>query len=134
MDYEVFILSRVKEDYARSGDAQRSVVTGLSGSARVITAAALIMMSVFGAFVLGDDVIIKMIGIGLAFAVLIDATVVRMVIVPAVMSLLGNAAWWYPKSLRWIPDLDVEGERLLEQLEVPPPSSSTPVEREKVNA
>jgi RND superfamily putative drug exporter len=83
----------------------------------VITAAALIMISVFGAFVLGDDVVIKMFGIGLAVAVLLDATVVRMVIVPAAMTLFDRAAWWLPKWLRKLPDLDVEGAKLLQELE-----------------
>ena len=93
MDYEVFILSRVREEYSHSGDPHYAVLKGLASSARVITAAALIMISVFGAFVLGDDVIIKMFGIGLAVAVLLDATIVRMVIVPAVMTLFDKAAW-----------------------------------------
>ena len=98
MDYEVFILSRVREEYSHSGDPHHAVLKGLANSARVITAAALIMISVFGAFVLGDDVIIKMFGIGLAVAVLLDATIVRMVIVPAVMTLFDKAAWWLPRS------------------------------------
>jgi RND superfamily putative drug exporter len=117
MDYEVFILSRIKGAYVRDGRAHHSVLVGLSSSARVITAAALIMISVFAAFVLGDNVVIKMFGIGLAVAVLLDATVVRMVIVPSVLTLFGRATWWLPRWLRWLPDLDVEGERLLERLE-----------------
>ncbi|HEY3833379.1 MAG TPA: MMPL family transporter [Acidimicrobiia bacterium] len=117
MDYEVFILSRVREHYVRKGDAHRAVLDGLAGSARVITAAALIMISVFAAFVLGDDVVIKMFGIGLAAAVLIDATLVRMIIVPSVMTLLDKAAWWLPRWLQRMPDLDVEGAKLLDRLE-----------------
>jgi RND superfamily putative drug exporter len=117
MDYEVFILSRVREEYVRKGNAHHAVLAGLAGSARVITAAALIMISVFGAFVLGDDVVIKMFGIGLAAAVLLDATVVRMIIVPSVMTLLDTAAWWLPGWLQRMPDLDVEGAKLLERLE-----------------
>ncbi len=118
MDYEVFILSRIREEYSRTGQARQSVLTGISASARVITAAALIMVSVFGAFVLGDDPTIKMFGIGLSVAVLLDATVVRMVIVPAVMTLFDKAAWWLPTWLdRILPNLDVEGERLMHQLE-----------------
>ena len=117
MDYEVFILSRIKEEYSHTDDPHGAVLTGLASSARVITAAALIMISVFGAFVLGDDVIIKMLGIGLAVAVFLDATVVRMIIVPAVMTLFDRAAWWIPRWLRWMPDLDVEGAGLLEHLD-----------------
>jgi RND superfamily putative drug exporter len=118
MDYEVFILSRVREDYVRTGQAGRSVLTGLTSSARVITAAALIMISVFASFILGDDPTIKMFGLGFSIAVLLDATVVRMMIVPAIMALLGDRAWWLPKWLdRLIPDLDVEGQHLIEQLD-----------------
>jgi hypothetical protein len=98
--------------------AELSLVTVITSSARVITAAALIMVSVFGAFVLGNDPVIKMFGIGLSVAVLLDATIVRMVIVPAVMTLLDKAAWWLPRWLdRTLPNLDVEGERLLLGLE-----------------
>src|SRR5215210_3137767 len=93
MDYEVFLLSRVREEYTRSGDSHQSVVQGLSSTARVITSAALIMISVFGAFVLGDDPTGKLFGVGLAAAVFLDATLVRMVLVPATMSLLGRANW-----------------------------------------
>lgn len=118
MDYEVFILSRIHEEYHRTGDASGSVVTGLSSSARVITAAALIMISVFGAFALGDSPFIKMFGLGLATAVFLDATVVRMLIVPSVMALFGDRAWKLPKVLdRIIPNLDVEGAALVEHLE-----------------
>jgi putative drug exporter of the RND superfamily len=118
MDYEVFILSRIREDYSRTGEARPAVLTGLTASARVITAAALIMISVFASFVLGDDATIKMFGVGLAAAVLLDATIVRMVIVPAVMSLAGRAAWWLPRWLdQALPNLDVEGEALLTRLQ-----------------
>ena len=110
MDYEVFLLSRVREEYVRTGDSHSSVVTGLSSTARVITSAALIMISVFGAFVLADDPTTKMFGIGLSVAVLLDATLVRMVLVPATMSLLGSANWWLPGWLdRILPHLDLEG-------------------------
>ena len=121
MDYEVFILSRVREDYLRTGQGKQSVLTGLTSSARVITAAALIMISVFAAFVLGEDPIIKMFGVGLAVAVLLDATVVRMMIVPATMVLLDKANWWLPRWLdRALPNLDVEGEHLLATLDARP--------------
>jgi RND superfamily putative drug exporter len=117
MDYELFILSRVREEYVHTGDPHGAVLTGLTASARVITAAALIMVSVFGAFVLGDDPIIKMFGVGLSVAVLLDATIVRMVIVPAVLSLFGEKAWWLPGWLdRLLPNVDIEGVRLMEHL------------------
>ena len=118
MDYEVFILTRIHEEYHRTGDARGAVLTGLSASARVITAAALIMISVFAAFALGDSPVIKMFGIGLATAVLLDATIVRMVIVPAVMTIFGERAWRLPGWLdRIIPNLDLEGEALMDRLE-----------------
>ncbi len=118
MDYEVFILSRIREDYVRTGDARGSVLTGLTSSARVITAAALIMISVFASFALDVDPTVKMMGIGFSMAVLLDATVVRMVIVPATMALFGERAWWLPGWLdRLLPDLDIEGEHLIEELD-----------------
>jgi RND superfamily putative drug exporter len=110
MDYEVFLLSRVREEYVATGDNERSVIGGIASTARVITSAAAIMISVFFAFALGDDPSIKMFGIGLATAVLIDATVVRLVLVPATMKLLGDANWWLPPWLdRWLPAVDMEG-------------------------
>lgn len=110
MDYEVFLLSRIKEDYDRTGDSHTSVANGLAATARVITAAALIMITVFGAFSLGDERVIKMAGIGLAFAVLLDATIIRMLLVPATMELLGDRNWWLPRWLdRILPKIDVEG-------------------------
>jgi len=112
MDYEVFLLSRIREEYLATGDSHQSVVTGLSNTARVITSAALIMMSVFGAFVLGDDPTGKLFGVGLAVAVFLDATLVRMILVPATMSLFGRANWWLPAWLnRILPHLDLEGGR-----------------------
>ena len=111
MDYEVFLLSRVREEYVRTRDNASAVADGLAATARVITAAAAIMVSVFLAFVLGDDMIGKMIGIGLATAIFVDATLVRMVLVPATMELLGDANWWLPKWLdRLLPEVHVEGE------------------------
>jgi RND superfamily putative drug exporter len=110
MDYEVFLLSRIKEEYDRTGDNATAVADGLAVTARVITAAALIMFCVFAAFVLGDDRQLKLFGLGLAIAVLIDATVVRMVLVPATMELLGDRNWWFPRWLeRIVPTIDVEG-------------------------
>jgi uncharacterized membrane protein YdfJ with MMPL/SSD domain len=99
MDYEVFLLSRIREAYDATGDNAASVAQGLARTARVITAAAAIMIVVFLSFVLGSDVGVKQIGLGLATAVLIDATIVRMVLVPAVMELLGKANWWLPRPL-----------------------------------
>jgi RND superfamily putative drug exporter len=110
MDYEVFLLSRIREEYVRRGDSDTAVVEGIAATARVITSAALIMISVFAAFVLSSDPAIKMFGLGLATAVLIDATVVRVVLVPATMKLLGDRNWWLPAWLdRLLPHLDVEG-------------------------
>ena len=99
MDYEVFLLSRVREAFAASGDTGAAVTEGLSRTARVITAAAAIMVAVFGAFALSDEVFLKLIGAGLATAILVDATIVRLVLVPAVMQLLGDRNWWLP---RWL--------------------------------
>jgi RND superfamily putative drug exporter len=108
MDYEVFLLSRIKEEYDRTGDAKNSVADGLAATARVISAAAAIMVVVFGAFLLEDDRVIKLFGTGLAVAVLLDATIVRMVLVPATMELLGRRNWWIPRWLdRVLPRLHV---------------------------
>ncbi|MBK5288454.1 MAG: MMPL family transporter [Acidimicrobiia bacterium] len=110
MDYEVFLLSRVREEYLRSGDSREAVAIGVAKTARVITAAALIMIAVFLSFVLSPEPTLKMMGIGMAAAVLVDATVVRLLLVPASMELLGNATWWLPKWLdRILPHLNVEG-------------------------
>ncbi len=111
MDYEVFLLSRVREEYLVTGDNDSSVIHGISRTARVITSAALIMISVFLGFVLGDDPAIKMLGLGLATAIFIDATIVRMVLVPATMKLMGDANWWIPGWLdRLLPTIDIDGE------------------------
>ncbi|MDQ3146811.1 MAG: MMPL family transporter [Actinomycetota bacterium] len=111
MDYEVFLLSRIREEYSRTGDNAAAVADGLAHTARVITAAAAIMISVFLAFVLADEVFLKMLGIGLATAIFVDATIVRMVLVPATMELLGDANWWLPAGLaRRLPQFHVEGE------------------------
>ncbi|MEX0848019.1 MAG: MMPL family transporter [Ilumatobacteraceae bacterium] len=110
MDYEVFLLSRVKEEYDRTGDPRTSVADGLAATARVITAAAAIMIVVFGAFLLEDTRVIKLFGTGLAAAVFLDATLVRMLLVPATMELLGEKNWWLPAWLdRILPHLNVEG-------------------------
>jgi len=110
MDYEVFLLSRVREEWHRTGDSRASVADGLAATAKVITAAAAIMVVVFGSFMLEFERAIKMIGTGLATAVLFDATIVRMLLVPATMELLGDRNWWLPRWLdRHLPNLDVEG-------------------------
>ncbi|MFB4421169.1 MMPL family transporter [Streptomyces sp. QL37] len=124
MDYEVFLVSRMREDFVHGADARESVISGVGHNARVVTAAAVIMTAVFGGFVFMPDPIIKSIGFALAVGVLIDAFVVRMALVPAVMHLLGRAAWWLPRPVdRIMPDLDIEGERLQREI---------PVQREPV--
>ncbi|TCO28179.1 RND superfamily putative drug exporter [Kribbella steppae] len=113
MDYEVFIVSRVREEFVHGKHATEATVEGLGHGARVVTAAALIMASVFAGFIMVHDPIIKAIGFGLTIGVLIDAFVVRMTLVPAVLSLLGDRAWWFPKWLdRITPKVDIEGETL----------------------
>ncbi|CAN5630662.1 MMPL family transporter [soil metagenome] len=115
MDYEVFLLSRVREEYLATGDNEASVVHGLAGTARVITSAALIMISVFGGFVLGNDPTTKMFGLGLAVAIFVDATIVRIVLVPATMKLMGDANWWLPHWLdRLLPNVDIDGDAALD--------------------
>jgi RND superfamily putative drug exporter len=109
MDYEVFLISRIREEYLKDGDTRRAVADGLAKTARVITAAAAIMVVVFLAFVASPEVFLKLFGIGLASAIFLDATIVRMVLVPAVMQLLGSRNWWIPSWLeRILPRLDVE--------------------------
>jgi putative drug exporter of the RND superfamily len=110
MDYEVFLLSRIREEYLRTGDNATAVADGLAATAKVITAAALIMTAVFGAFILDPQIFLKIIGIGMAAAVIIDATIIRLVLVPSTMELLGDKNWWMPAWLdRIIPTLDIEG-------------------------
>ncbi|MFD4749804.1 MMPL family transporter [Streptomyces rubiginosohelvolus] len=110
MDYEVFLLSRVRESWMRHGDNTRSVTEGLAGTGRVITAAAAIMIAVFLAFIPSTEIILKVIGIGMASAILLDATIIRLILVPATMHLLGRRNWWIPSWLdRRLPELHVEG-------------------------
>jgi putative drug exporter of the RND superfamily len=117
MDYEVFLVTRTREEYVHGATPDEAVLSGMKHGARVVTAAALIMMSVFAGFILADDSIIKSLGFALAFGVAIDAFLVRMTIVPAVLSLLGKAAWWLPAWLnRILPNVDVEGEQLTKAL------------------
>ncbi len=111
MDYEVFLLSRVREEWVRTGDSRTSVADGLASTARVISAAAAIMVFLFGSFLLESDRIIKLFGLGLAVAVLLDATIIRMLLVPATMELLGDKNWWMPRWLgRALPKVNVEGK------------------------
>jgi RND superfamily putative drug exporter len=129
MDYEVFLVSRMKESYLRSKQAVPAVVEGFSAASRVVTAAAIIMFSVFASFVTGDDLIVKSFGAVLAFGVVVDAFLVRMTLVPAVLAMMGDRAWRLPGWLdRHVPDLDVEGEQLIEQLDhdraAPPPDAA----------
>ena len=108
MDYEVFLMSRIHEEWERGGDASEAVTRGLALTGRVITAAAAIMVTVFASFMLGDDRIIKLFGVGLAAAVFIDAVVIRTILVPSIMQLLGPRAWWFPTWLDWLPKVHVE--------------------------
>ncbi|GGR40831.1 MMPL family transporter [Streptomyces griseomycini] len=117
MDYEVFLVTRMREAYVHGSSAAESVITGFTHGGRVVAAAAIIMISVFSGFIMENDDMIKMMGFGLAIAVLFDAFVVRMALVPAVLALLGTKAWWLPKWLdRLLPNVDVEGEKLHEEL------------------
>jgi putative drug exporter of the RND superfamily len=110
MDYEVFLLSRVHEAWIETGDPHRAVAVGIGATARVITTAAAIMVVVFASFVLSTDPTVKMLAIGMAFAVLIDASLVRMILVPSIMALLDARAWWMPRWLEPIvPHLQLEG-------------------------
>jgi putative drug exporter of the RND superfamily len=110
MDYQVFLVTRIQEHYEHSRDNLSAVVDGLAVSARVITSAALIMVCVFGSFVIDADVIVKQFGVGLAVAIALDATTVRCVLVPAVMVRLGRANWWFPRWLgRVVPRIGLEG-------------------------
>ena len=128
MDYEVFLLSRIKEEYDRTGDNALAVADGLAKSARVITAGAAVMVTVFLSFVLGEDVLGKMFGIGLAAAILIDATIVRMVLVPATMELLGDRNWWLPGWLdRLLPNIHVEGHEVTDARDGSPEPALQPV-------
>jgi RND superfamily putative drug exporter len=114
MDYEVFLVSRIREYWLHTGDSAEAVTLGLAATARVITAAAAIMVAVFSAFVLSPDVFLKALGVGLATAILVDATIIRMVLVPATMQILGHRNWWLPG---WL-------ERTLPQFHVEPPTEA----------
>ena len=110
MDYHVFLLSRVREHFDHTGDNDEAVRVGLQQTGRLITGAALIMVAVFGSFAGGRLVEMQQMGFGLAFAVLIDATLIRTILVPAMLKLCGKANWYLPRGLRWLPDVRVEGD------------------------
>jgi putative drug exporter of the RND superfamily len=129
MDYEVFLMSRMQEHYRQSHDNHEAVVDGLAATARVITSAALIMVCVFGSFILNGDPTVKQFGVGLSVAVLVDATIVRCVLVPGVMALMGDANWWMPRWLdRAIPHISIEGDEYFAERD------AAAAEREKVPA
>jgi RND superfamily putative drug exporter len=121
MDYQVFLVTRMREEFVHGAPPRQAMINGFGHGARVVTAAAIIMISVFAGFVLAPDAIIKSVGFALGIAVLFDAIVVRMIIVPAVMTLLDKAAWWLPRWVdRILPNVDVEGEKLRHQLDEKP--------------
>src|SRR5215203_2952812 len=120
MDYELFLTTQVREQWKETNDPHEAVVHGLASTARVITSAAMIMVSVFLAFVINGDPTVKQFGLGMAVAVAVDATVVRCVIVPAIMSLIGSAGWWMPKWLaRATPEFSIEGDEWFAEHESP---------------
>ncbi|MFE4708657.1 MMPL family transporter [Peribacillus simplex] len=118
MDYEVFLVSRIREEFTHTGDARKAILVGIKESGKVVTAAGLIMMAVFAGFMLAPDPILKSMGLALTFGVLFDAFIVRMAIVPAVMTLLGNSAWYLPKWLdKILPNIDIEGESVIKDMQ-----------------
>lgn len=120
MDYEVFLVSRMREEYVHTGDARKAVLAGIRDSGGVVTAAGLIMIAVFTGFMMAPDPMTKVIGLALTFGVFFDAFIVRMMIVPAVMLILGKSAWYMPKWLdKILPNIDIEGESILKDLESP---------------
>jgi RND superfamily putative drug exporter len=127
MDYEVFLVTRMREAYVRGESPGQAITSGFRHGSRVVTAAAVIMMAVFGGFIGAGEEMVKMMGFGLAAAVLFDAFIVRMAIVPAALALLGNRAWWLPGWLdRILPNVDVEGEGLRTNLRRPDPARPVP--------
>src|SRR5206468_11956594 len=111
MDYQVFLLSRIKERYDETGDTTDAVTFGVSSTARIITGAALIIVAVFAGFAAGELVMFQQMGFGVAVALLIDATVIRSVVLPATMHLLGRWNWYLPRWLDWLPHAEVDGAR-----------------------
>ena len=124
MDYEVFLLSRIRERFDQIGDNSESVAFGLRSTATIITGAALIMVAVFLGFTLGDLVMFQQFGFGLAVAIFVDATIIRMILVPSTMKLLGKNNWWLPGFLSWLPDLRVEGGEPVRSAASPTPTEA----------
>jgi len=122
MDYHIFLLSRIKENYDETGDNTGSVAFGLGSTGAIITGAALIMVAVFGGFAIGDLVMFQQMGFGLAVAVILDATLIRSVLVPATMALLGDRNWYLPSWLEWIPRINIEGRRPATPESLPDPA------------
>jgi RND superfamily putative drug exporter len=129
MDYEVFLITRIQEEHAKTGDNRTAVRNGLAATGKTITAAALIMILVFGAFILGGIRVIKEFGLGLAGGIFIDAVFIRMAVVPAVMMLLGKSNWWFPKWLAWLPHVVVDPDLPADAL---PPAAPPAAEEEPV--
>ena len=125
MDYHVFLLSRIRERYGETGSIEDAVTHGITSSVRLITGAALIMVAVFGGFAAGDLVMFQQMGFGLAVAVLVDATLVRTILVPATMTLLGRHDWYLPRFLGWLPRVSFEGERHALSAAMPLTAAST---------
>jgi RND superfamily putative drug exporter len=127
MDYELFLMTHVREQWKETNDPHEAVVHGLASTARVITSAAMIIMvSVFLAFVINGDPTVKQFGLGMAVVVAVDATVVRSVLVPAIMSLLGSSGWWLPNWMeRATPEISIEGKEWFAQHETPAPAQAT---------
>jgi RND superfamily putative drug exporter len=109
MDYQVFLLSRIRERFDHSHDTRDAVAWGVASTARIITGAALIIVAVFSGFARGDLVMFQQMGFGVAVALLIDATVIRSIVLPSLMAVLGDRSWYLPRWLEWIPHLEVEG-------------------------
>jgi RND superfamily putative drug exporter len=127
MDYHVFLLSRIREHYDLTGNNTESVAVGLQSTAKIITGAALIMVAVFGGFAAGRLVPLQQLGFGLGAAILIDATIIRSILVPSAMALLGDRNWYMPNWLKWLPDLRVEGAPVMPPIDVPVPTGLPPL-------
>jgi uncharacterized membrane protein YdfJ with MMPL/SSD domain len=123
MDYQVFLLSRIKERYDLSGSTREAVEFGISSTARLITGAALIIVAVFSGFAMGDLVMFQQMGFGIAVALLIDATIIRSVLLPAAMCLLGRWNWYLPSWLEWLPHIQIEAERPDQRVALPSPGA-----------
>ena len=130
MDYQVFLLSRIRERYMQTGDTDAAISFGIGSTARLITGAALIIIAVFWGFAMGDTIAFQQMGFGVAVALLIDATIVRSVLVPATMKLLGERNWYLPSWLTWLPDVHVEGEEPPPTAALGPIPGRTPVSRD----